>query len=60
MPIPKDIKLYNKTKKNIYKKHPKHSEYRRDILVKTYKKNYIKKHGKKKNTYIETTSVKKE
>ena len=59
MPIPKDIKLYNKNKKNIYKKHPKHSAYRSGILVQTYKKNFIKKHGKTKNPYIGKKSVKK-
>ena len=35
---PSDIKLYNKTKKQIYKKIPKHSAYRSGILVQTYKK----------------------
>mgnify|MGYP001235293513 CR=1 FL=1 len=51
MAIPKDIKLYNKTKKTIYKKYPKHSAYRSGILVKTYKKNYSKKYGKRSNPY---------
>lgn len=48
---PKDIKMYNKTKKMIYKKYPKHSAYRSGILVKTYKKEYMKKYGKNKEPY---------
>lgn len=59
MTIPSDNKLYNKTKKYIYKKIPKHSAYRSGILVKTYKKNYAKKYGKKKNPYIGKKSRKK-
>ena len=39
-PIPVDEKLYNKTKKRIYKKIPKHSAYRSGIVVKSYKKAY--------------------
>ena len=37
---PRDKKLYNKTKKIIYQKIPKHSAYRSGILVKTYKKKF--------------------
>ena len=44
---PKDIKLYNKVKKSIYKKIPKHSAYRSGILVKTYKENFAKLYGNK-------------
>lgn len=51
MPLPRDQKLYNKTKKYIYKKHPKHSAYRSGLLVKEYKKRFSKKYGKKKNPY---------
>ena len=51
MKIPTDLKLYNKTKKNIYKKYPKHSAYRSGILVKTYKKKYANIYGKNKNAY---------
>ena len=40
---PSDIKLYNKTKKQIYKKIPKHSAYRSGILVQTYKKKFKNK-----------------
>ena len=52
MTIPSDKKLYNKTKKNIYKKIPKHSAYRSGILVKKYKQLFSKKYGKQKNPYI--------
>ena len=45
---PTDNSLYNKIKKDIYKKNPKHSAYRSGILVKTYKKEFLKKYGKKK------------
>ena len=41
MSIPKDQTLYNKTKKIIYKKYPKHSAYRSGILVQEYKKSFI-------------------
>ena len=33
MPEPKDKKLYQRTKKYIYKKNPKHSAYRSGLLV---------------------------
>ena len=56
---PKDIKLYNKTKKIIYKKYPKHSAYRSGILVKTYKKIFAKKYGSKKQPYIGKKYTKK-
>jgi hypothetical protein len=51
MPIPRDQKLYNKTKKYIYKKYPKHSAYRSGLLVKEYKNRFSKKYGKIKNPY---------
>jgi hypothetical protein len=54
MSQPKDIKLYNKLKKKIYKKYPKHSAYRSGLLVKTYKKEYSKKNGNRKNPYVGT------
>ena len=38
---PVDNNLYNKTKKYIYKKYPKHSAYRSGLLVKKYKKYFI-------------------
>ena len=52
MSIPRDNKLYNKTKKIIYSKYPKHSAYRSWLLVKKYKKSFSKKYGKSKNPYI--------
>ena len=51
MPQPRDQKLYNKTKKYIYKKYPKHSAYRSGLLVQEYKKRFSKKYGKKKDPY---------
>ena len=45
MPIPRDRKLYEQTKRSIYKSHPKHSAYRSGLLVKAYKKAYSRKHG---------------
>ena len=49
---PSDISLYNKTKKNIYKKYPKHSAYRSGLLVKSYKKAFsIKYKNTKKSPY---------
>ena len=59
MNIPSDIKLYNRTKKNIYNKIPKHSAYRSGILVKKYKKNFTKKYGMKKKPYLGKISQKK-
>lgn len=59
MSIPTDKKLYNKIKKNIYKKYPKHSAYRSGILVKTYKKKFTKKYGKNKKPYQGKKSMKK-
>lgn len=48
--IPNDKELYEKTKKEIYKKYPKHSAYRSGLLVQAYKEAYEKKH-KSKNAY---------
>ena len=55
---PRDNNLYEKTKKDIYKKIPKHSAYRSGILVKTYKKNFYKKYGKSKSPYLGKKSKK--
>ena len=60
MPIPVDKKLYNKTKREIFKKYPKHSAYRSGILVKKYKKIFTTKYGKKKSPYIGKKSKKKD
>ena len=38
--IPSDTKLYEKVKKQIYKKYPKHSAYRSGLLVQEYKRQY--------------------
>ena len=56
---PNDIKLYNKTKKKVYKNIPKHSAYRSGILVKTYKKLYESKYGKTSKPYTGEKSKKK-
>tara|TARA_B100001094_G_C17921822_1_gene666303 strand:- start:407 stop:778 length:372 start_codon:yes stop_codon:yes gene_type:complete len=59
MAIPVDKKLYNKTKRYIFKKYPKHSAYRSGILVKKYKNLFTTKYGKKKSPYIGKKSKKK-
>lgn len=51
MSKPKDQALYDRVKKEIYKKIPKHSAYRSGLLVKTYKARYFKKH-KSKDAYV--------
>jgi hypothetical protein len=48
--IPNDKDLYEKTKKEVYKKNPVHSAYRSGLLVQAYKDAYEKKH-KNKNAY---------
>ena len=55
---PRDKELYKKTKKEIYKKIPKHSAYRSGILVQTYKKKFKNKYGNK-DPYIGKKSNKK-
>ena len=47
MSTPKNINLYNKTKKYIYKKYPTHSAYRSGLLVQEYKKRFKKKYPNK-------------
>lgn len=42
---PKDPKLYQRVKNQIYKKYPKHSAYRSGLLVKKYKELYKKKYN---------------
>ena len=37
MSEPKNKKLYEEVKTEVYKKHPQHSAYRSSLLVKTYK-----------------------
>ena len=48
---PTDQALYDKTKRRVYKKHPKHSAYRSGILVQTYKKSFKKKYGSNRSPY---------
>ena len=50
MPTPNDKELYEKIKKEIYKKYPTHSAYRSGLLVQKYKEEYLKKH-KNNNAY---------
>tara|TARA_B100000989_G_scaffold136998_1_gene101733 strand:- start:137 stop:505 length:369 start_codon:yes stop_codon:yes gene_type:complete len=58
MSIPRDTNLYNRIKKKIYKQIPLHSAYRSGIVVQEYKKQYMKKYGKK-NYYIGKKTQKK-
>lgn len=51
-PIPRDISLYQTTKKYINQKYPKPSAYRSGLLVQEYKKRFDKKYQNKKNPYI--------
>ena len=46
-PEPRDLILYNKIKKKVYKKIPTHSAYRSGILVQQYKKAFKKKYPKR-------------
>ena len=57
MAKPADLKMYNKIKKSIKKRIPKHSAYRSGLIVQKYKKTFKKKyknkspyHGKKTKT----------
>lgn len=56
---PVDKALYNKTKKSLYKKYPKHSAYRSGLLVQAYKKAFSAKYGNKKNPYTGFKATKK-
>lgn len=51
-PRPADRKLYEKVKKQIYKKYPKQSAYRSGLLVKKYKKKFAEIYGPNKSPYI--------
>jgi len=55
---PTDEKLYNKIKKDLFKKYPKNSAYRSGLLVKKYKAEYEKKYNKK-DYYKKETKTKK-
>ena len=54
--IPKDTKLYESVKNKIYKQIIKHSAYRSGILVKEYKKAYLKKYKSNKAYYGKKTN----
>ena len=58
MPEPVDDKLYEQTKKEVYKQIPKHSAYRSGILVQKYKEKFKKKYGNK-SPYIGKKTDKK-
>jgi hypothetical protein len=52
MSKPADKALYDRIKKRIYKRIPKHSAYRSGLIVKEYKEAFAKKYGKKKKAYL--------
>ena len=56
---PRDLELYNKVKKELYKNMPKHSAYRSGLLVSKYKKEYVLKY-KKNNPYIGKKPMKRQ
>ena len=56
---PTDPILYKKVKDEIYKKITKHSAYRSGIVVQTYKKRFIDKHGPNKSPYTGKKTHKK-
>ena len=47
MSEPKDKELYEKVKKNVYKRISEHSAYRSGIIVKEYKEAFLKRHNRK-------------
>ena len=51
MSVPTNQQLYNKTKKYIYTKYPKHSAYRSGLLVQEYKKRFLRIYGNKISPY---------
>lgn len=55
-PVPKDLALYNKVKRDVYARMPTHSAYRSGHLVKAYKYAFSKKYGSSANPYTTTTS----
>ena len=58
MPEPTDLKLYEKIKKKLTTKIPKHSAYRSGLIVKEYKKSFKKKYGSRK-PYVGKYTAKK-
>tara|TARA_Y100001970_G_C14187177_1_gene833263 strand:+ start:390 stop:1376 length:987 start_codon:yes stop_codon:yes gene_type:complete len=59
-PKPADLKLYEKVKKKLYAKIPKHSAYRSGLLVQQYKAAFLKKYGKNEKPYIGKKPTKKQ
>lgn len=51
-PTPADLKLYQKSKKQIYQKMPIHSAYRSGHVVQAYKRAFAKKYGPDIEPYI--------
>jgi len=51
-PVPRDTRLYERTKIYINQKYPKPSAYRSGLLVQAYKKRFSQKYGPKKSPYI--------
>ena len=52
---PRNTKLYNKVKTELYKKIPQHSAYRSGLLVQHYKKAFKKQHPRS-DPYVGQTS----
>ncbi len=50
--IPTDQSLYERVKKEVYTKIPKHSAYRSGILVQTYKRRFAAKYGSSRSPYL--------
>jgi hypothetical protein len=44
MTTPRDRALYERVKRSVYRKHPKHSAYRSGLVVQSYKRAYKQKH----------------
>lgn len=59
MNIPTDMPLYEKVKRNVYKKYKTHSAYRSGMVVQQYKKSFKKKHGIRKKAYTGKKTRKK-
>ncbi len=51
MPTATDPSLYDKVKRSVYRKHPKHSAYRSGLLVQRYKRAFRDKYGSKRSPY---------
>ena len=51
-PIPRDMRLYERTKLQINRKYPQPSAYRSGLLVQAYKKSFSRKYGSTKSPYI--------